>query len=425
MLQGVWRAMQPVLPVLIGITLIETALGVLMPLIGIQLSRWGVSSIVVGIAASAYFVGFLAGTLFCQRIIKRVGHIRAFGVFVVLAADATVLHLVIQDAYFWILFRAIAGFALAGGFVVIESWLNDKSTDDTRSKIFAIYTAVSWGASGVSPLLLNIDDPTGVLLFALCTVCMASAMIPLGLTKIGNPVIAEHVHLSIPRLFKASPLGVVCCFGAGFLNGALYGLLPNYIDGLAMGEKELSFLILIGTIAVLLSQFPIGHAADVYGRRPIIIATVAASCLLCFIIFATPELPYIFLLCLFFLLSAFQSPLYALGIGQTSDYVAKKEFVAASSGLLFAWGLGASIGPSLAGVTMNEMGPRGLFLFVGCGYGLIAAFALYRTLRRKAKTPEEQSNFVAVPAVQGAYGAPELDPRGEHMPHVGARSMPD
>jgi MFS family permease len=425
MLQGVWRTMQPVLPVLIGITLIETALGVLMPLIGIQLSRWGVSSIVVGIAASAYFVGFLAGTLFCQRIIKRVGHIRAFGVFVVLAADATVLHLVIQDAYFWIAFRAIAGFALAGGFVVIESWLNDKSSDDTRSKIFAIYTVVSWGASGISPLLLNIDDPTGVLLFALCTVCMASAMIPLGLTKIGNPVIAEHVHLSIPRLFKASPLGVVCCFGAGFLNGALYGLLPNYIDGLAMGEKELSFLILIGTIAVLLSQFPIGHAADVYGRRPIIIGTVAASCLLCFIIFATPELPYIFLLCLFFLLSAFQSPLYALGIGQTSDYVAKKEFVAASSGLLFAWGLGASIGPSLAGVTMNELGPRGLFLFVGCGYGLIAAFALYRVLRRKAKTPEEQSNFVAVPAVQGAYGAPELDPRGEHMPHVGARSMPD
>jgi MFS family permease len=425
MFQGVWRVMQPVLPVLIGITLIETALGILMPLIGIQLSRWGVSSIVVGIAASAYFVGFLAGTLFCQRIIKRVGHIRAFGVFVVLAADATVLHLVIQDAYFWIAFRAIAGFALAGGFVVIESWLNDKSSDDTRSKIFAIYTVVSWGASGISPLLLNIDDPTGVLLFALCTVCMASAMIPLGLTKIGNPVIAEHVHLSIPRLFKASPLGVVCCFGAGFLNGALYGLLPNYIDGLAMGEKELSFLILVGTVAVLLSQFPIGHAADVYGRRPIIIGTVAASCLLCFIIFATPELPYIFLLCLFFLLSAFQSPLYALGIGQTSDYVAKKEFVAASSGLLFAWGLGASIGPSLAGVTMNELGPRGLFLFVGCGYGLIAAFALYRVLRRKAKTPEEQSNYVAVPAVQGAYGAPELDPRGEHMPHVGARVQSD
>lgn len=425
MFQAIWRTTQPVLPVLIGITLIELALGVLMPLIGIQLARWGVSTIVVGVAASAYFVGFLAGTLVCQRIIRRVGHIRAFGVFVVLAADATVLHLVIQDAYFWIALRAIAGFSLAGGFVVIESWLNDKSTDETRSRIFAIYTAVSWGASGVSPLLLNIDDPTGILLFALCTLCLASAMIPLGLTKIGNPVISEHTHLSIRRLFKVSPLGVVCCFGAGFLNGALYGLLPAYIDAMAMGERELSFLISIGTIAVLIAQFPIGHAADIYGRRPIIIGTVAASALLCLMVYATPELPYMFLLVIFFLLSAFQSPLYALGIGQTSDYIARKDFVAASSGLLFAWGLGASIGPSLAGLTMNELGPRALFLFVGSGYALIVAFALYRVFRRKAKTPQEQNNYVVVPAVQGAYGAPELDPRGEHMPHVGARSMPD
>lgn len=425
MFQAIWRTTQPVLPVLIGITLIEMALGVLMPLIGIQLARWGVSAIVVGVAASAYFVGFLAGTLVCQRIIRRVGHIRAFGVFVVLAADATVLHLVIQDAYFWIALRAIAGFSLAGGFVVIESWLNDKSTDDTRSRIFAIYTAVSWGASGISPLLLNIDDPTGILLFALCTLCLASAMIPLGLTKIGNPVISEHTHLSIRRLFKISPLGVVCCFGAGFLNGSLYGLLPAYVDGMAMGERELSFLLSIGTIAVLIAQFPIGHAADAHGRRPVIIATVAASALLCLMVYATPEMPYIFLLVVFFLLSAFQSPLYALGIGQTSDYIARKDFVAASSGLLFAWGLGASVGPAAAGFTMNELGPRALFLFVGCGYALIVIFALYRIIRRKAKTPEEQGNFVAVPPAQGAYGAPELDPRGEHMPHVGAKPMSD
>lgn len=425
MLQGIWRVIQPVLPVLVGITLIEVALGILMPLIGIQLSRWGTSSFIVGIAASAYFLGFLIGTLFCQRIIRRVGHIRAFGVFVVLAADATVLHLVIQDAYFWIILRAIAGFSLAGGFVVIESWLNDKSSNDSRSKIFAIYTAVSWGASGISPLLLNIDDPTGILLFALCVLCLASAMIPLGLTKIGNPTISEHTHLSLRRLFVVSPLGVVCCFGAGFLNGALYGLLPNYIDTLAMGESELSFLILIGTIAVLMAQFPIGHAADVYGRRPIIIGTVIASALLCLIIYGTPELPYTFLVFLFFLLSAFQSPLYALGLGQTSDYVARKDFVAASSGLLFAWGLGASIGPSLAGYSMHALGPQALFLFLGCGYGLIVIFALYRVLRRRAKTPDEQNNFIAAPAVQGSYGAPELDPRGEHMPHVGARVISD
>ncbi|WP_374368198.1 MFS transporter [Dongia sp.] len=418
MSHAMWRVLQPILPVIIGITLIEVALGILMPLIGIQLARGGASSIVIGATASAYFVGFLAGTLTCQRIIRRVGHIRAFGVFVVLAADATILHLVFQNAYVWIGLRAIAGFALAGGFVVIESWLNDKSSDATRSRIFAIYTAVSWGASGVSPLMLNIDDPSGSLLFALCAVCLASAMIPLGLTKIGNPVMEEHTHLGIPSLFRISPLGVVCCFGAGFLTSAMYGLMPAFIAGKGMGEAELSVLISIGTIAVLAAQIPIGFAADRYGRRPVIILTVTATAFISLVIYATPVLSFTFLIGLFFVLSAFQSPLYALGIGQTSDYVPREQFVAASSGLLFAWGLGASIGPAIAGFIMKLIGHQSLFLFVGAGYGLIGVYAFYRVARRKAKTPQEQSNFVPVPPAQGAYAAPELDPRGEHPPHA-------
>lgn len=414
MSQVLWRVMQPIMPVLIGILLIEVALGILMPLIGLQLARWGASSVIIGITASAYFIGFLAGTISCQRLIRRVGHIRALGVFVVLAADATILHLVFQNAYVWIGLRAIAGFSLAGGFVVIESWLNDKSTDATRSRIFAVYTACAWGASGVSPLLLNLDDPNGVILFSLCALCLASAMIPLGLTRVGNPVMAEHTHLSIRQLFRASPLGVVCCFGTGFLTSAMYGLMPAFISGKGMDEKELSFLISIGTIAVLASQFPVGYAADKYGRRPIIIITVALTALFSLMIYGTPDIPFMVLLGLFFLLSAFQSPLYALGIGQTSDYVPRDQFVAASSGLLFAWGLGASVGPTIAGFIMKLIGPESLFLFVGLGYGAIGLYAFYRVARRRAKTPEEQSNFVPAPPVQGAYGAPELDPRGEH-----------
>jgi MFS family permease len=422
MTQALWRVLQPILPVIIGITLIEVALGILMPLIGIQLARWGASSAIIGIAASAYFVGFLAGTLTCQRIIRRVGHIRAFGVFVVLAADATILHLVFQNAYVWIALRTVAGFALAGGFVVIESWLNDKSSDATRSRIFAIYTAVSWGASGVSPLLLNIHDPEGILLFALCALCLASAMIPLGLTKIGNPVMTEHTQLSIRKLFQASPLGVVSCFGAGFLTSSMYGLLPAFIAGQGMGEKELSFLISVGTVAVLAAQIPVGYAADRYGRRPVMILTVSLTALFCLMIYATPGLTFTWLLVLFFLLSSVQSPLYALGIGQTSDYVAREDFVAASSGLLFAWGLGASVGPTIAGFVMKLIGDHALFLFVGLGYGAIGLFAFYRVAMRRAKTPEEQSNFVPVPPAQGAYAAPELDPRGEHPDHPPAKA---
>ena len=67
-----WKSIQPVVPVLLTVVLMEGALGILSPLIGFRLASSGASTFVVGAAASAYFLGFLLGTLTCQRMIRRV-----------------------------------------------------------------------------------------------------------------------------------------------------------------------------------------------------------------------------------------------------------------------------------------------------------------------------------------------------------------
>jgi hypothetical protein len=128
---------------------------------------------------------------------------------------------------------------------------------------------------------------------------------------------------------------------------------------------------------------------------------------------------FVALLALIFVLDGMSAPLYALGVGQTNDYVSKRDFVAASAGLLFAWGLGASIGPAVVGVAMGPLGATGLFTVAAAGYGVLALFVVVRMLLRPAPSPQLQSNYVAVPITQGTYGAPELDPRGEyeHFPH--------
>src|SRR5262249_30038776 len=122
------------------------------------------------------------------------------------------------------------------------------------------------------------------------------------------------------------------------------------------------------------------------------------------------------LVVLIVLLAGMISPLYGLGVGQTSDYIAKKDFVAASAGLLFAWGLGASVGPVVAAPAMRFFGANGLFFFVSTCHLLLAGFIGYRMIARRALSAKDQSNFVAVPITQGTYGAPELDPRGETSP---------
>ena len=329
-----FSVVRPVAPVLAGVVLLELALGALSPLIGLQLVRRHVATEVIGIVASAYFGGFLLGTLSCHRVIDRVGHIRAFSVFAVIAADATLLHAVIREPLLWIGLRAATGYALAGLFVIAESWLNDKATTENRGRIFALYMAASWAASGVGPLGLNIPDPDGRMLFTLTAIVLGTALIPMALTRIGNPEIGHRSHFGVRRLYRISPLGFTACFGAGLINTALWGLLPVYTEGSGLSPARLSVLLSTSVIGALLIQFPVGMLSDRFGRRPLMLVTTALAAGLAVAIVALGGRSFAVLLVLTFLLGSMVAPLYALGVGQTNDYVSRKDFVAASSGLL-------------------------------------------------------------------------------------------
>jgi MFS family permease len=411
------KTVRPILQVLVGVVCLETALGILAPTIALQLVHRNESAEVIGLIASAYFGGFLLGTLTCQRVIDRVGHIRSFAVFAAIAGSMTLLLLIFDQIYVWIALRVIVGYAIAGQYVVVESWLNDKATNENRGRVFSLYMMVSWAASGVSPLALNLADPTGHLLMTLAAIALILSLIPLGLTRIGNPEIGEREHFGLIKLYKISPTGIVACFGSGIATPAFYALLPAYMVDVGFTTQQLSFVYSFSTIAGLLAQFPIGYLADNLGRRPLMLATSLGSAAASIGLYFMGEHSFAILAGLIFVFEGLMAPLYALGVGQTSDYIEKKDFVAASSGLLFAWGLGSAIGPAIAGWAIGLSGPRGLFLFMAGALAAFMTFLVIRMIVRRAKTPKEQLNYVAVPLTQGTYGAPELDPRGEPTPH--------
>jgi MFS family permease len=413
------KAVRPILEVLLGVVCLETALGILAPTITLQLAHRAEPAEVIGLIGSAYFGGFLVGTLTCQRVIDRVGHIRSFAVFAAIAATATLLFIVFDQIFVWVALRVVAGYAIAGQYVVVESWLNDKASNENRGRIFSIYMMVSWAASGISPLGLNLADPTGHLLLTLAAIALVLSLIPLALTRIGNPEIGEREHFGLVKLYNISPTGIVACFGSGIATPAFYALLPAYMVDVGFTTAQLSVVYSFSTIAGLLAQFPIGYLADHLGRRPLMLVTSLGSIGAAIGLYLMPEHSFAVLAGLIFIFEGLMAPLYALGVGQTSDYIDKKDFVAASSGLLFAWGLGSAIGPAVAGGLIGLAGPRGLFLFMAGALGAFVIFLVIRMLVRRAKSAKEQLNYVAVPLTQGTYGAPELDPRAlpTHHPH--------
>src|SRR5262245_41168138 len=94
---------------------------------------------VAGIVLSGYFAGFTAGAVHSERIIGRIGHIRAYAAFAGMVVAATTAMALRADAVVWLILRAVIGFDCAGLFVTTECWLNAKAKPSQRGRVFSLY----------------------------------------------------------------------------------------------------------------------------------------------------------------------------------------------------------------------------------------------------------------------------------------------
>lgn len=401
--------------VLLGFGLLSVASGALFALIGVRLGAAGISSTVIGLVMSAYFFGLLLGSLSADRIITRVGHIRAFTVFAATAAIAVLLLVLWDSLFLWIGLRAAAGYCMAGLYMTMESWLNHRAANEIRGRCFAVYAVISGAAVAGGPLLLNLGDPQGFELFSLTAILFVAALLPVALTRTGNPEITRRTRLSLPRLFAISPLGVAGCMTAGLVNSSFYGMGAAYGQAIGLKPGAVSLFMTVTLVGGLLAQFPVGAFSDRMDRRRLMLVLTLTAAAIAGVVAVSGVGALVQLAALGFLMDAAAHPLYGLSVAQTNDYVERDQFVPAAGGLLLAYGIGASLGPIVSSQVMEAMGPRGLFAFIMAALLLIAGFTAYRMTRRTAKPLVEQGEFIKVP--QTTQGAAELDPRA---PSTGA-----
>jgi MFS family permease len=385
----------PIAPVLLALISAQMALGIMTPLIPILLLRVGASSPAIGLVASAYYVGFLLGALTCDRIVTRVGHIRAFAVFAAVAADAALVLVFAGAAWQVAGLRLMIGFASSGMFLVVESWLNDRADASNRGRAFGAYLVASWGASALGPLTLSVVEAAPVM-FVLAGVGFATAVLPMAMTTQANPLVRPQAHFALVTLYRVSPVGVACCLGAGLINGAYYALVPVYLQRQAFGSSSVAAYISAAMIAGLLVQYPVGALSDRFGRRPVVLATLGSGFLIAVAMAVFGGVSLLVVNILGFCFALMTAPLYGLGAGQTNDRMERGDYVAASGSLLFIWSLGSTLGPSLAGVVMGRIGPAGLFVYVALVLGALGVFTWARMLVR-SEVPREQRR-VYVPA---------------------------
>lgn len=394
---------------LIGIGVLNLGSGALMAIVGLKLAAAGTSSLLIGVVVSAYFIGLLAGALLGDRVIERVGHIRAFAVYAAVGAIATLALVIVAWLPAWTVLRFVAGYCIAGLTMVAESWLNHRATNATRGRVLSLYIIVLNGAFALGPLMLNFGGADNSALLVVAGILFVAALVPVALTRTGNPDIVEQTRLSLRQLFALSPLGVLGALTVGVVESAVFGLGSVFGGAIGLDAAEVSVFLLVTLGGVLVLQYPVGALSDTFDRETVILGVAALAAVAAAVIAVLDAPPFAVLLGLSFVAGGLSSPLYPLSVAETNDWLEPEELVPASAGIVLAYSLGASVGPLGASAAMEVLGPHGLFAFAAAVLFALAAYAFYRIVKGLAKPAEEQREFW--PASWISPIAAWLDPR--------------
>ncbi len=395
-----------------GFALIMLGNGLQGTLLGLRATMEGFPTAVTGAVMSGYFIGFLAGSTLAPRLVARVGHVRVFAALASLASVAVLLHSVVLDPASWTAMRVVTGFSYAGLYVVVESWLNDRATNQTRGRILSLYMIVMLTGMAGGQYLLNLADPGGYTLFILVSVLVSLALVPILLTPAPAPDVAELRPVGLGTLYRTSPLGIVGALGVGMAHGALFGMGAVYAATLGFPVAGTAVFMSLPILGGAVLQWPIGRLSDRLDRRRVIAAVTFLAALAATGAASAGSVSQTALFILVALFGGLSLPMYSLCMAHTNDHLTSEEMVAASAGLVLVVGAGASFGPISAAGLMALAGPEGLFLYLAAVHGAVGLFALYRMARRAPMPVAEQGDYVAMPPRASPVSA-ALAPQGE------------
>ncbi|MDQ0317442.1 MFS transporter [Amorphus orientalis] len=421
-LSGVWA-------LLLGIVFIMLGNGMHFTLIGLRGGIEGFSAAELAIVTSGYFAGFLSGANLTPRLIRRVGHVRVFAALGSFMSAGLIAFPLVAEPWAWTILRLLIGFCMSGIYVTAESWLNDASTNETRGKVLSAYMiAQTLGIIGAQ-YLLTLGDATTAVLFIGASILVSISFGPILLSAGRTPAADVTRPMGLRALFTSSPLGTVGIFLLGAVYATQSGMAAVFGTQIGMEADRIALLVATLFGGALLLQFPIGWLSDRIDRRKVIFLAAAIGVASCAMAWTFGGGLWALMASAFFA-GGVTTPLYALFLAYTNDFLSTEDMPAASGGLVLTFGVGAILGPLVAGWAMQWGGPFAFWLVLGGLFATIAVYALYRMTQRAVPSAEETESYISVlptasvVAVEaaGAWAAEQAEAKREEEEQEEARA---
>ncbi|NLE86650.1 MAG: MFS transporter [Myxococcales bacterium] len=392
-------AVRSVLSLLIGTALVLVANGLLTTVLGTRLAVGGQSLGLAGVVVSAFSVGLVLGSWRGRWVVERVGHIRTFAAFAGLATAAALGLALVDVPALWVGFRVVQGFAIGGNYLVIESWLSERSSSAERGRMLAVYVATCQVALAAGQLLVVVQPPTGSRPFILGALLYVLALVPIALTRTPQPVLIEGLRASLGGVLRRAPVAVGGCFVAGCTTGSLLNLGPAFGTAEGLSSEQVAVFMASSVLGGLALQWPVGWLADRIDRRVVIELIATASCGAALLLWSAHTFPT--LTAAAFALGAVAFVLYPVAIAHAHDLVDRADVVATSGTLVLAYGLGSAFVPLIGSVGLEVFGSPTLPALLTLFNLALVALAVIRLVKRRRLPVVEPVPFapLALPQV--------------------------
>lgn len=413
------RNILPVFSLLLGTLFLFLGNGLQGLLLPVRGTHEGYSNEVLGLLGTTWAAGFVAGCFVAPLLVRRIGHVRAFSGFgAIICLNVLVTGIFVHDGA-WLLLRAVTGFCTAGTSMIIESWLNERATNESRGAIFSLYIAITLLGVVGGQLLVGLADVTTPLLFMVCGILYCISILPTTMSTAASPQPLKRVSLDLPALYRNSPVSFVGILMVGIANGAYGTLVAVFGAKTGLHQGTIAVMVSITIFAGAIMQFPAGRLSDRMDRRYVLAALSGLAAVAGLLLVILEPMNVYVIIILVATYGAAANALYPIAVAHANDFASPEDFVKVSGGLLLLFGIGTIIGPTLGGPVMTHFGAHALFAVTATAHMIVVVYSIFRSRRRAALPTAEKDNYTTVPGAAAQLSTPEslmLDPRASSEP---------
>lgn len=379
---------------------------------GLRLTAASVSESWVGALIAVYYLGLVFGARQGHKLIIGVGHIRAYAASAAFVTVAVLMQILVDNLWIWLAFRFVAGMAMVTQFMVIESWLNEQTENNTRGVVFAFYMLVSGLGTVLGQLALTLFPHLNYEPLVFVSICFVMSLVPVTLTRRIHPALQVPAPLALRYFASRVPMSLVTLFVAGLITGSFYGLAPVYAIKQGLSSNQVAVFLAASVAAGLASQWPLGWLADRINRVTMIRVNSLLLLLIAIPMWGWLQLPYWALVLFAAVLGVLQFTLYPLATAFANDNVDPDKRVGLSAVGYIVYGLGACFGPLTAGLLMRKFESGVYFVFISACAAVLVVFVRQRKVKGEHISEDAPTHFVPMyDSLQSSNVVAVLDPR--------------